>query len=97
VVPPACATTFARSAACPYAGLAYGPPAAPHAIGLQPHPEFTAGFLDDLLARRAGDAIPEPLARAGRATLERPVAGDFWARWLAGFLRRAASRGAAAR
>jgi GMP synthase-like glutamine amidotransferase len=81
------ARVFARSAGCPIAGLAYG--VAPHALGLQAHPEFTAAFLDDLIARRADGVIPAPLAREARASLARPVADALWGAWLAGFFRTA--------
>lgn len=84
------ATVLARSPHCEIAAVAYGDPEAPDAISLQPHPEFHAGFLDELLALRAGTVIPADQAATARASLERPVQGLDWARWIVGYLHRIA-------
>jgi GMP synthase (glutamine-hydrolysing) len=90
------ATLLARSAQCDYAALAYGDPDRPGAISLQPHPEFGADFMDELIAARAGTVIPAEQAAAARASLGRPVQDQAWARLIVGFLRQAqASRAAA--
>ncbi len=83
------ATVLAASAFCPYAALAYGDPERPRAISLQPHPEFDAAFLDDLLAARAGVVVPEQLAAEARASLVRPVDDTAWARLIVAYLRNA--------
>jgi GMP synthase-like glutamine amidotransferase len=89
-------TVLASSPFCEYAALAYGDPDSPDAISLQPHPEFGAEFMDELIALRAGTVIPEPEAAAGRASLERSVHGHDWARMIVDFLHRAAATRAAA-
>lgn len=90
------ATVLARSAHCPYAALAYGDPAHPDALTLQPHPEFAAPFVDDLIALRTGTAFAGPLASEARATLGQPVHREAWARLIVDFLTEAAARRPAA-
>jgi GMP synthase-like glutamine amidotransferase len=90
------ATVLATSPHCEFAAVAYGDPDAPDAVSLQPHPEFGAEFMDELIALRTGTVIPEPLAAAGRATLERPVDSHDWARLIVDYLHRAAATRAAA-
>lgn len=80
------ATVLARSPHCAFAALAYGDPERPDAISLQPHPEFGAAFMDELLALRAGTTFSHELADAARATLARPVASEDWGRLIAGYL-----------
>jgi GMP synthase-like glutamine amidotransferase len=89
------ATVLAASAFCPYAALAYGDPERPRAISLQPHPEFDAAFLDELLAARAGVVVPEALAAEARASLARPVDEAAWAGLIVDYLREAAGERAA--
>lgn len=84
------ATVLARSAHCAYAAIAYGDPEAPDAISLQPHPEFGAGFMDELLALRAGTAFAQDLAGDARASLARPVHSADWARIIVDYLHRTA-------
>lgn len=93
---PADATVLARSPHCALAAVAYGDPEDPDAVSLQPHPEFGAAFMDELLALRAGTAFPTADADAARATLSRPVASDAWARLIVDYFRRAAETRAAA-
>jgi GMP synthase-like glutamine amidotransferase len=90
------ATVLARSPACELAAVAYGDPEDPDVLTLQPHPEFGAEFMDALIARRAGVAIPPAEAAAGRASLSRPVDDRAWAELIVAFLRRAAATRAAA-
>lgn len=90
------ATVLARSPHCAFAAVAYGDLEAPDAISLQPHPEFGAAFMDELLALRSGTVIPADQAASARASLERPVQGLDWARWIVGYLHRAAETRAAA-
>ncbi len=82
------ATVLARSAHCDYAALAYGDPEAPEAISLQPHPEFGAAFMDDLIALRTGTVLAEDAAAEARAGLAREVHSDNWARLIVGYLHR---------
>jgi GMP synthase-like glutamine amidotransferase len=88
-------TVLAASSFCPYAALAYGDPERPRAISIQPHPEFDAAFLDDLLAARAGVVVPEPLAAEARASLARPVDDSAWATLIVAYFRQAAAEQAA--
>ncbi len=81
------ATVLARSPHCQYAALAYGDPESPDAITLQPHPEFDAKFLDDLLVARSGTVFPSEQVVAARASLSREGAGPDWARWIVAYLR----------
>jgi GMP synthase-like glutamine amidotransferase len=83
------ATVLATSEHCPYAALAYGDPENPDALTLQPHPEYDAGFMGELLTLRAGTAIPHDAVDAARPTLDRPVHGADWARLIVDFLHRA--------
>lgn len=90
------ATVLARSPHCEVAAVAYGDPEDPDAVSLQPHPEFGAGFMDELLTLRAGTAFPEAEADTARASLARPVANDAWARMIVDYFHRAARTRAAA-
>ena len=83
------ATVLARSAQCDYAALAYGDPDRPDAISIQPHPEFDAAFVDDLIVLRAGTVFPAEAATAARASLARAVQSDVWIRLIADYLRQA--------
>ncbi|WP_111431539.1 gamma-glutamyl-gamma-aminobutyrate hydrolase family protein [Rhodobacteraceae bacterium DSL-40] len=83
------AHVIAGSELCPYAVLAYGPLEAPDAITIQPHPEFDAAYLDELIALGTGAVFPAPLATSARASLSRPVSNDAWARLIVGYLREA--------
>lgn len=80
------ATRLATSEQCPEAMLAYGDPERPDAISIQPHPEFEAGYAADLLTRRAGVAVPEPIAEAARRTYGAPVDNALFAGWCAAYL-----------
>lgn len=90
------ATVLARSEHCDYAALAYGDPERPVAITLQPHPEFDAAFLDELLVLRAGTAFPLEAAEPARASLAQEVHSHVWARLIVDFLRQSAAGRAAA-
>lgn len=83
------AHVLAVSEHCPHAALAFGDRDLPDAISIQPHPEFTRAFVDDLIAMRAGDVYPEPLARTAREGLVQPVASEAWARAIVAYLRAA--------
>ena len=80
------ATVLARSGHCEVAALAYGDPEDPDAITLQPHPEFSKEFLDELIALRAGKTIPMEAVDAARPTLDRPVQSLDWGRWIVEYL-----------
>lgn len=71
------AQVIGQSDFCPYAMLAYGD----RALTIQPHPEFTADFVADLMTARR-DSLPADIANAAAASLEQPlssktIAGQF--------------------
>lgn len=92
ITPPQGATVLARSAFCPNAALAFGDPARPSAISIQPHPEFEAPYERALVALRRGDGIPEPVADAALAGIGAPVDNTRIADWFGAFLRQAWAR-----
>jgi len=81
------ATLLGRSPFCEYAMLAYGDPEAPDAISVQPHPEFDAAFMRELVGLRMGDLFPRAQGEAALRALGRPVAAEEMARWFADYLR----------
>lgn len=89
---PDTATVIASSEFCPYAALVYGDPENPDALSVQPHPEFSADFIDDLIGIRVPHVFSEDLATAARATLGSPVNNAEWALWIHSFLDLAANR-----
>ncbi len=82
------ATVIASSAFCEYAALAYGDPDRPVAVSVQSHPEFTAAFVEDLIAARSG-VFPPDRADAALATLDRPLDNAAWARGILAVFRAA--------
>lgn len=93
---PAGATVLARSAQCAYAALAYGDPETPIAISIQPHPEYDAAFMDDLITLRAGTVIPKDAVGPARASLSRAVQNDLWMQMIVDVLRQNRTGSAAA-
>lgn len=89
---PADATVLAESPFCDYAMLAYGDPEAPDAISVQPHPEFGAEFMRELIELRAGDPIPAEATAPALASLGSPVHDAEMARWFLGYLDRVAAK-----
>ncbi len=65
---PALAKVTGQSAHCKYAMLAYGT----RAISVQPHPEFSAEFMRDLIEARR-DVLPAEIAENALATLDREL------------------------
>lgn len=63
-------------------------------LGIEGHPEFKAAFNEALIRDRAG-RIRQERAEAGLASLATPTDEAAIARWIAAFLRSAASRRAA--
>lgn len=68
---------------CRYAALAYGD----RAFSIQPHPEFSNGFMADLIEAR-GDALPKPIAHKAAASLDRQTSADRVADYIKAFLKR---------
>ncbi|MEM9011620.1 MAG: type 1 glutamine amidotransferase [Pseudomonadota bacterium] len=90
------ARVLAGSDFCPYAALAYGDPAAPGAVSVQFHPEFTPALDGALIELRRGDAIPEAVASPALASLARRTDHLVWADWIVQYLRQATARKSAA-
>lgn len=86
------AAVLATSPFCEYAMLAYGDPEAPDAISVQPHPEFDAGFMRELVELRTGDLIPLEQGEAALRSLGRTVASEEMAHWFVDYLRSTRTR-----
>lgn len=84
---PAGASVLARATHCPVAMLRVGDAM----LGIQAHPEFSAAFVDALLAERE-ERIGSEAAAAARRSLVEPTDEGVIAGWVAGFLRAAADR-----
>lgn len=70
--PPPGADTFASTPFCAHAALRYRA----NTISLQPHPEFDAVFMTDLVEARSGN-LPEQVASDALATLGGSVSTDW--------------------
>lgn len=81
-VPPD-ATVLAQASDCAIAALAYGDVSRPRIVTIQPHPEFTGGFVADLVRLRRGQSMPEDKADSALATIDRPVDNSEVAAWMA--------------
>jgi len=77
---------------CPYAALAYGPVEAPHALSVQPHPEYTADLLRDMIDVRLRSVVPTPVLTPAEASLDRAVTPDPWAQTIVAFYQQAMDR-----
>lgn len=86
------ATVWATAPGCTYAALSYGDPERPEAISIQPHPEFTAPFIHDLIAELdAAGRFPEGMGAAALSQIEAgQVDNARVGGWLARYLRSAA-------
>ena len=62
------AEVIGRSDFCPYAMLAYGD----KVLSIQPHPEFSADFLSDLLAARS-HLLPDEIVTLAHSSLAEPL------------------------
>ena len=77
---------FARSDFCENAGLLYDD----HILTLQSHPEFTTGFVVDLIDLLDGATFPKDIASVGReSALNNPIDATEVCHWLADFLQQA--------
>ena len=88
-IPPS-ATRIASSDFCENAALVYGDPEHPDAISVQPHPEFDADYIHDIIDVRLKDSVAEHLREQGRKTLGQPVHNAEWGSWIIKFLEMAA-------
>ncbi|MEM9228306.1 MAG: gamma-glutamyl-gamma-aminobutyrate hydrolase family protein [Pseudomonadota bacterium] len=92
VVPPSGARVLMRSEFCPYAALAYGPPDAPVALSVQPHPEYEPELLRALAADRLKLVVPQDRLQQGVESLVQDVDPTPWALTIMDFFRLAAAR-----
>jgi GMP synthase (glutamine-hydrolysing) len=84
IEPPADATVVGSTPFCRYAALAYGE----RAYSIQPHPEFDARFVADLIeARRA--ILPEEIAQQARQGLDLETSSSEIAERITTFFRHA--------
>lgn len=83
------ATVVARSEFCPIAALTYGDPDRPQAISVQPHPEFNAEFVTDLIEVRRDAVFPSEGCDRALETINEPTNSVEWARWIADFYKSA--------
>lgn len=86
VAQPPGSTLLARSPFCACAALAYGDPAAPDAISVQPHPEMSAQFVNDLIDARLDSIIDPDLVAKARSDLGTPVNNAGWAEAMVRYL-----------
>jgi len=86
IEPPAEAVTVGSSEVCRHAALAYGS----NILTIQPHPEFDAQFVADLLQARS-DLLPADVLQEATGSLSEPLARDGIARKIREFLDRPSS------
>ena len=82
IEPPADARVVGSTPFCKYAALAYGD----SALTIQPHPEFSAGYMRDLIEARR-DVLPEEVAERGLASVDPDNDSAKFAEWVKAFLR----------
>jgi len=91
------ARILATNGFCPFAMLAYGDPAAPDAISIQPHPEFARPYAEALIhLRSSASVLPEDRSRQALASFGQPVATEEFGRWVRAYLDAAVSADRAA-
>lgn len=86
VRPPSGAETVMTDAFTAHAGLRIGP----RTLTVQPHPEFSAGYIADMIDAVGPGKVPAPLLDAARRDIDRPVDNAAVGNRLADFLRSAA-------
>jgi len=95
-IPPT-AQVLASSEFCTNAAFVYGDPEAPDAMSVQPHPEFDADFMADLIRTRARTLIPAETADTALNSLSEEADTQLWAAWMVRFFRDAVARRSANR
>lgn len=80
------ACVIGSSPFCENAALAYGD----KAISIQPHPEFSADYMADLIDLRREKTFPRPLAEAASASLGQPTDSKDIAGFIKAFLKKTA-------
>jgi GMP synthase-like glutamine amidotransferase len=85
-------TLLMTSEFCPIAALAYGPPEAPLALTVQPHPEYHRDLFERVAEQRLKPVVPEPVMERALASMKTPVDPGPWVRTIVEFFRRAQAR-----
>lgn len=83
------ATVLGSSPFCKYAMLAYGD----RALTLQPHPEFSSGFISGLINGRGRGVVPDDLLDAAAQRLKTPISNDAAAARIAAFFKQPRNQG----
>jgi len=86
IEPPEGARTIATAPGCKYAALAYDG----HILTVQPHPEYGARALGDLITQRGRGAVPDDLLDAAEGRLDKPTDNARLADQIAAFFRETA-------
>lgn len=86
-------TVMAGSDFCNYAALAYGDVAAPVAISVQPHPEFTHEFVRDLTEVRLKGIVPSDIIETSTKNAKQRLNNADWAQTILAFYKRASQNG----
>jgi GMP synthase-like glutamine amidotransferase len=84
ITPPKEAEVLGSNAFCENAVLAYGD----NIWTLQPHPEFSAQYLDGLLCTRGPGLVPDDLLAKAKKTLNEPNSNDDIAAFIAAFFKK---------
>ncbi len=85
ITPPEDAETIAWNAFTAHAGFRIGS----RTLTIQPHPEFSAGYIADMISGVGQGKVPAELLESARGDLTRPVDNAATGRRLAAFLRSA--------
>lgn len=85
-------TLIMTSEFCPLAALAYGPPDAPRALTVQPHPEYHRDLFETVAEVRLKPVVPEPVMARAMDSLSTPVDPGPWVRTIVEFFKRAHAR-----
>jgi len=92
VAQPPDTTVLMTSEFCPFAALAYGPPEAPLALTVQPHPEYHRALFETLAEIRLKPVVPGPVLAGAMDSLSTPVDPGPWVRTIVEFFKRAHAR-----
>lgn len=82
IIPPAEAKVLASSESCKFAMLSYGN----RALTVQPHPEFTADFMADLLELRRG-ILPDHIVTRAKEHMQDSLTSNRFADLFGGFFK----------
>jgi len=81
---PSEAEVFAQTDFCENAGLLYGD----RIWTIQPHPEYDAEFIDNLIETRGAGVVPDALLKSAKSTLDQPSDRMKIAKMMADFFKK---------